>query len=133
MVDVFCPRIFRFKFSFNSRFFAPHQFQNLIVLVFVQPETMFRAAIELQIEEPIIEPFERCEANRTFKFCLVADEIKRTFVRLIIESFIFQFIQFGRREPHSLTIRTSLDFHTTIILGLKINIALWTFHSSENT
>ncbi len=76
MVDVFCPRIFRSKFSFNSRFFALHQLQNLTVLVFVQPETMFRAAIKLQIEEPIIESFERCGANRTFKFCIVADEIK---------------------------------------------------------
>jgi len=47
MVDIICPRIFRSKFSFNARFFAAHQFQNLIVLVFVEPETMFGTAINL--------------------------------------------------------------------------------------
>ncbi|HEY4984082.1 MAG TPA: hypothetical protein VIJ24_03390, partial [Verrucomicrobiae bacterium] len=47
MVDVFRPRVFRPKFSFNSRFFTAHQFQNLIIFVFVQPETVFGAAIEL--------------------------------------------------------------------------------------
>lgn len=133
MVDVFRPRIFRPKFSFDPRFLAAHQFQNLIVLVFVQPETMIRAAIELQVEEPIIELFERRGANRTFQFGLLADEVKRAFVRLVVESLVFQFIQFGGREPHSLAIRTGLDFHAAIILGLKINVALWTFHSGEDT
>jgi len=57
MVDIFRPRIFRSKFSFDSFFFAAHQFQNLIVFVFVQPETMFRTAIKLQIKEAIIKTF----------------------------------------------------------------------------
>ena len=133
MVDVFRPRIFRSKFSFNPLFFTAHQLQNLIILVFIQPEAMFGAAIKLQVEEPIIKSLEWRSTNRTFQLRLVADEIKGAFVRLVAESFIFQFIQFSRREPNSLTIRTGFDFHAAIILGLKINAALRTFHPGENT
>jgi len=57
MVDVICPGIFRSKFPLNSRFFAAHQFQNLIVLVFIQPETVFRTAIKLQVEKAIVKSF----------------------------------------------------------------------------
>jgi hypothetical protein len=47
MVDVICPRIFRSKFSFHTLFFVTHQFQNPVVLVFTEPETMFGTAIKL--------------------------------------------------------------------------------------
>jgi len=131
MVDVFRPGVFLPKFSFDPLFFAPHQFQNLIVLVFVQPETMFGTAINLQIEEAIIKLPERGRANRTFKFCRLTDNIKRTFVRLIAESLVFKLIQFGGRKPHSLATRTSFEFNAAIILRLKVNIAFWTFHCAR--
>ncbi len=122
------PRVFGPKLPFNPRFFTAHQFQNAIVFVFIQPESMVRTAIKFQVKETVIESLQRCGTNRTIEFCFVADNVQRPLVGFVGKRLVFQLIQFGGCQPHSLTTGTSFDFHAAIILCLQLNVALWTFH-----
>ena len=55
MIPALRPGILGPDCVFDSLLFTAHQFQNPVVLIFVEPKPMFSTEVEFQIEKPIID------------------------------------------------------------------------------